>query len=143
MSFLITRLVMDYFHQREIAEDKLAHWLEAGELVAREDILEGLESLKFANFFYQTPNCRLNWETIKPASQVAELWGVTVEDQLSLSQIRLSQIPVSHQSSIGAAARTVSIRLSHDKGHTNAGESGGFSVFYQIEIDAIRQPQQP
>jgi len=35
---------MDYFHQREIAEDKLAHWLEAGELVAREDILEGLES---------------------------------------------------------------------------------------------------
>ena len=37
-------IVMDYFHQREIAEDKLASWLEAGQLVAREDILEGLES---------------------------------------------------------------------------------------------------
>jgi NADPH-dependent curcumin reductase CurA len=36
-------IVMDYFHQRKAAEEKLATWLEAGNLVAREDILEGLE----------------------------------------------------------------------------------------------------
>lgn len=37
-------IVMDYFHQRETAEEQLANWLAAGELIAREDILEGLES---------------------------------------------------------------------------------------------------
>lgn len=37
-------IVMDYLHQREAAEEKLATWLEAGVLVAREDILEGLET---------------------------------------------------------------------------------------------------
>ena len=37
-------IVMDYFHQRQAAEEKLAGWLEDGQLIAREDILEGLES---------------------------------------------------------------------------------------------------
>ena len=36
-------IVMDFFPQREAAEAQLAGWLEAGQLVAREDILDGLE----------------------------------------------------------------------------------------------------
>ena len=36
-------IVMDFFPQREAAEEQLAGWLEDGQLVAREDILNGLE----------------------------------------------------------------------------------------------------
>ena len=36
-------IVMDFFHQREAAEEQLAGWLEDGQLLAREDILDGLE----------------------------------------------------------------------------------------------------
>jgi NADPH-dependent curcumin reductase CurA len=37
-------IVMDFFARRDIATERLAGWLERGELVAREEILEGLES---------------------------------------------------------------------------------------------------
>jgi len=37
-------IVMDFFAQREVATERLASWLESGELVAREDILEGIET---------------------------------------------------------------------------------------------------
>lgn len=36
-------IVMDHFAKRDIATERLASWLESGELIAREDILEGLE----------------------------------------------------------------------------------------------------
>lgn len=36
-------IVMDYFAQRDVATRRLAAWLESGALVAREDILDGLE----------------------------------------------------------------------------------------------------
>ena len=37
-------IVMDFFEQRDQATNALAAWLESGQLVAREDILDGLES---------------------------------------------------------------------------------------------------
>lgn len=36
-------IVMDHFAKRALATDRLASWLESGALIAREDILEGLE----------------------------------------------------------------------------------------------------
>ena len=36
-------IVMDYFDRRELATARLARWLESGELIAREDVLEGLD----------------------------------------------------------------------------------------------------
>ncbi len=37
-------IVMDFFAQREAATRRLAAWLESGDLVAREDVLEGLDA---------------------------------------------------------------------------------------------------
>ncbi len=36
-------IVMDYFDRRDVATRRLAAWLESGALIAREDILDGLE----------------------------------------------------------------------------------------------------
>ncbi len=37
-------IVMDFFAQREVATRRLAGWLESGALIAREDILDGLDA---------------------------------------------------------------------------------------------------
>ena len=37
-------IVMDFFAQREVATQRLAGWLESGDLIAREDVLEGLDA---------------------------------------------------------------------------------------------------
>ena len=36
-------IVMDYYDQRRVAEDRLAEWIAAGRLRVREDVVEGLE----------------------------------------------------------------------------------------------------